>query len=63
MKILFPKGSYKPSAEPRGGAGFIYEIQDHYEKLALSYNLRFASNFDFVKGGKLPGLCGGQCPR
>lgn len=27
----------------------------------LTYQLRFPSTFQFVKGGKLPGLCGGQC--
>ncbi|MCL2184180.1 MAG: hypothetical protein FWB85_12015, partial [Chitinispirillia bacterium] len=26
-----------------------------------SYWVRFEDNFDFVKGGKLPGLCGNQC--
>ncbi|GAB4109136.1 MAG: hypothetical protein Kow00105_17540 [Phycisphaeraceae bacterium] len=30
-----------------------------YEELYLSYRLRFGDNFDFVRGGKLPGLAGG----
>ncbi|QFR39070.1 hypothetical protein A9Q91_02440 [Candidatus Gracilibacteria bacterium 28_42_T64] len=63
LKISYPKGSYKPSADPRGGAGFIYHIGDDYKKLKFSYDLEFAPNFDFVKGGKLPGLCGGDCAR
>src|SRR4029434_11179213 len=28
----------------------------------LSYWLKFDKDFDWVKGGKLPGLCGGECP-
>jgi len=27
----------------------------------VSYKLKFEDGFEFVKGGKLPGLCGGQC--
>jgi len=30
-----------------------------YEELFLSYRIRFGENFDFVRGGKLPGLIGG----
>ncbi|MCP4523476.1 MAG: hypothetical protein GY828_04620, partial [Candidatus Gracilibacteria bacterium] len=63
IKVLYPKGSYKPSAKPRGGAGFIYNMQEGYEELTFSYDITFAENFNFVKGGKLPGLCGGDCPR
>lgn len=29
----------------------------------LHYTLHFSEDFNFVKGGKLPGLCGGDCPR
>jgi hypothetical protein len=28
----------------------------------LSYWLKFDADFQWVKGGKLPGLCGGECP-
>jgi hypothetical protein len=27
----------------------------------LTYSVRFPSGFQFVQGGKLPGLCGGAC--
>ena len=30
-----------------------------YDELYLSYRMRFGDNFDFVRGGKLPGLAGG----
>ena len=31
----------------------------NYEELYVSYRVRFAGDFDFVRGGKLPGLTGG----
>lgn len=63
VKVVYPKGSYKPSVSPRWGAGFIYNLWENYEEIHLSYTVEFADNFDFVKWGKLPGLCGGSCPR
>ena len=29
----------------------------------MEYNLYFQPGFEWKKGGKLPGLCGGECPR
>lgn len=65
LHVFFPEGSYKPSAKPRGWAGFIYAADELSGKkhALLSYTLWFADNFDFVKGGKLPGFCSGDCPR
>ncbi|MCP4523477.1 MAG: hypothetical protein GY828_04625 [Candidatus Gracilibacteria bacterium] len=62
--VLFPKGSYKPSAEIIGGGGFVYEIPFDIKKdvSILEYTFEIPEDFDFVKGGKLPGLCGGDCP-
>ena len=66
VKVSFPKGSFSPSNGPiKGGGGFIYspEFLGQASHSELSYNLTFAKDFDFVKWGKLPGLCGGTCPR
>lgn len=63
LKILYPKGSNAPSNTPRGWAGFVYDLPKSYDKISLSYAIRFDDGFDFVKGGKLPGLCGGNCSR
>lgn len=30
--------------------------------MTLEYTMRFGPGFDWVRGGKLPGLCAGQCP-
>lgn len=63
MKVLYPKGSNSPSNSPRGGAGFIYNLPTSHDKISMSYTIKFEDGFDFVKGGKLPGLCGGNCSR
>lgn len=76
LRLRFPAGSYRPGAEgaPRGGAGFLAPLlraphntasgtaAKPVEAACLSYRLRFPENFDFVKGGKLPGLYGGDAP-
>lgn len=35
------------------------DFDQGYEELFLTYRIRFDENFDFVRGGKLPGLAGG----
>ncbi|MBK1696158.1 polysaccharide lyase [Rhodovibrio salinarum] len=66
MEVVYPKGSYSPGADdaPRGGAGFVAEFGagDGLERACLTYNVRFQDDFYFKKGGKLPGLYGGNAP-
>lgn len=67
MSVLYAAGSYSPSgkhakdgslggaefnAAPFGGAS--------YDSALLSYDLAFAENFNWVLGGKLPGIYGGM---
>lgn len=42
----------------KGGAGWRFPIEKR-SSATLSYVLRFSPEFDWVKGGKLPGLSGG----
>lgn len=42
----------------KGGAGWRWPFPGQ-EKAQLQYTVRFDPQFDFVKGGKLPGLSGG----
>jgi hypothetical protein len=65
LRVRYPGGSASPTVHretdaPLGGTQFYAQlglpIQD---SLRLSYYVRFSENFDFVKGGKLPGLFGG----
>ena len=64
LRVRYPRGSVNPgTAEaPRGGAGFELAWPPG-EARCLSYRLRFPAGFAFVKGGKLPGLFGGDAPR
>ena len=42
----------------KGGIGWRYPI-GNCEVAQMIYTVRFSKDFDWVKGGKLPGLCGG----
>ena len=55
LRVNFAVGKIGPEA---GGAGWRMPFGKH-EAVEMSYTLRFSKDFDFVKGGKLPGLCGG----
>ncbi len=65
LRTLYPKGSASPAVTrqqgtPVGGGQFYASLGiSPRDALRLSYAVRFSSNFDFVKGGKLPGLFGG----
>ncbi|MGY2288732.1 polysaccharide lyase [Pseudomonas sp. SDO528_S397] len=65
VTVHFPAGSYDPGSMvrlglPYGGIEFKSALPaPGRDCLVLSYDLKFDTNFDFVKGGKLPGLYGG----
>ena len=57
----YPKGSFKPANSGNvGGTGFYATPIDlsKARRVTLEYKIFFESGFDFVKGGKLPGLFG-----
>jgi len=55
LRVLYPKGGVGSSA---GGALWRMRV-GRFDDLYCSYYVRFDPEFDFVKGGKLPGLAGG----
>src|SRR5262249_9261724 len=65
FRIRYPRGSASPTVTrdtnaPVGGAQFYATLGlPPRNSLHLRYYVRFAEDFDFVKGGKLPGLFGG----
>lgn len=68
LRVAYPAGSFDPGSAakglaPEGGAQFTvapaFAGTPIREVAVLSYSLRFSANFDFVRGGKLPGLFGG----
>ncbi len=66
LRVLYPARSYDPGSMlrkkmPVGGLGFRLKLDlPPSECMHLSYLVRFAPDFPFVKGGKLPGLGGGK---
>ncbi|MCE8020592.1 hypothetical protein HOP51_10815 [Halomonas sp. MCCC 1A11036] len=64
LRVHYPAGTSSPGDEPRGGAGFYSDPPSlrGAERACLSYMVRFPADFDFVRGGKLPGLYGGEAP-
>lgn len=64
LRVHYPAGSSSPSDTLEGGAGFYSDPPSlrGSERACLSYMLRFPPDFDFVQGGKLPGLYGGEAP-
>jgi hypothetical protein len=65
LRVRYPARSASPTVarqfgRPQGGAQLYLPLRsgaaDH---LHLRYYVRFPADFDFVKGGKLPGLYGG----
>ncbi len=66
LEVKLPKGSidHKNTEAPMGGMGFRWRPGMPVGSTAacLSYSLYFAPGFPFNKGGKLPGLFGGDGP-
>ncbi len=65
LKVRYPEGSASPAVHrdagvPIGGTNFYGTLNlPEHDTLFLRYYVKFESNFDFVKGGKMPGLYGG----
>jgi hypothetical protein len=65
MRVRLLQGGIDPGTMarrglPRSGTGFKARVlAEGAHSAQLSYRLRFAPGFDFVRGGKLPGLYGG----
>ncbi len=56
MQWNYPKGSVSPS---NGGGQFEPVNSAMSDEVYMSYNIKFKPGFDWVLGGKLPGLRGG----
>ncbi len=66
LQVTYPQGSYSDGAggtSGSGGAQFInlWNASDgsSFNSMLLSYEVAFNTNFNWVLGGKLPGLRGG----
>jgi len=67
LRVTYPQGSANPGdkTRPRGGLGFLLPLDQsrHAQDVCLQYQVRFPADFQFVRGGKLPGLYAGTAPR
>lgn len=60
----YPKGSIDPKSKNPGGFGFYLSGPPGFRaglstasEVLFSYSVMFEQGWDFVKGGKLPGIC------
>lgn len=62
LQLFYPKDSVNPARRPQGGSEFYAKPLDISEanSVTLEYKVFFPGDFDWVKGGKLPGLYGGH---
>lgn len=55
IKVRYPRTSRNPKNKPVGGFGAVFECEPERE-LEFSYDVSFAPDFEWVKGGKLHGI-------
>ncbi|KAF9429652.1 hypothetical protein BGZ76_001151 [Entomortierella beljakovae] len=63
LQLNYPKGSYVPSVGTTTGGTHFYAKpfgdKNSFSKMMLSYDVGFPNGFNWVMGGKLPGVYGG----
>ena len=59
LEVLYPKGAVGNDA---GGAKWNYKFDRPYDEYTVEYKISVPKDFNFVRGGKLPGLYGGSGP-
>ncbi|KAG1798795.1 uncharacterized protein BJ212DRAFT_1305654 [Suillus subaureus] len=62
LQLVYPASSVNPASKSPGGAEFYaspLNLSDA-ENVTMEYSVYFPVDFDWVKGGKLPGLYGGH---
>ena len=62
LQLVYPAYSVNPGSKPEGGADFYATPLNlaGARNVTLEYSVFFPVHFDWVKGGKLPGLFGGH---
>ena len=57
LAVKFPARTYGPE---KNGAVWRLDFDRSYEAIEVRFDVMFENGFDFVRGGKLPGLYGGK---
>lgn len=62
LKVLHKSASSCAKITPHniGGLQFFNNFRDKYNNLSLEYSVKFQDGFRFCRGGRLPGLYGGE---
>ncbi|KAI0648391.1 hypothetical protein C8Q79DRAFT_573108 [Trametes meyenii] len=62
LQLFYPANSINPAQEPQGGADFYASplALGNAKNVSMEYSVFFPADFNFVAGGKLPGLYGGH---
>ncbi|CAL8073922.1 unnamed protein product [Orchesella dallaii] len=60
IEVHYPAGSYSPEGPIIGGFGVWTDHPVPGDTASFKYSVFFPAGFNFVKGGKLPGLYGGR---
>jgi hypothetical protein len=62
LQLFYPKDSINPARWPQGGSEFYAAPLDvsKAKNVTFEYKIFFPGDFEWVKGGKLPGLYGGH---
>ncbi len=60
LQVTYVKGKCGPQ---EGGASWRYRFGKSFDEATLEYKVMVSKDFNFRRGGKLPGLCGGTNPR
>ncbi|KAI0689030.1 hypothetical protein C8T65DRAFT_520831, partial [Cerioporus squamosus] len=62
LQLYYPANSINPGQEPQGGADFYATPLDlsRASNVSMEYSVFFPSDFDWVEGGKMPGIYGGH---
>ncbi|KAI7865106.1 hypothetical protein BDF14DRAFT_1970925 [Spinellus fusiger] len=62
LRVKYPQGSSNPARNPQGGIGFYAQPIQTTGTVSVAdfeYQVYFPSSYNFVLGGKLPGIFGG----
>eukprot|EP00927_Polykrikos_kofoidii_P000534 TRINITY_DN10192_c0_g1_i1.p1 TRINITY_DN10192_c0_g1~~TRINITY_DN10192_c0_g1_i1.p1 ORF type:complete len:324 (-),score=23.26 TRINITY_DN10192_c0_g1_i1:247-1218(-) len=59
LQLLYPEGCV---GSQQCALQIKQTLTPSVDEAWMQYSLQFGNSFDFIKGGKLPGLCGGTCP-
>jgi hypothetical protein len=57
LEVSYPQGQHRSA---NSGAQWQLLFDQGYEEMYVEYRVKFGAGFDFVRGGKLPGLIGGE---